>query len=169
MDLPKDYNPANDGILCFDISKMTLKETSNEALSKIMSVIRNRPKSIVVELNTYRKYVPVLIKTAFEMQETRNAAIKQIDRFSDDCADKKYKRWTDTEDLMLIDLVCRGDDSIMGVATTMGRTVSAIKTRLSYLVGVKRLSQQVAGKFIGTANGEEFQADLVGTIYKGKD
>ena len=159
MDYPKDYKRTDDDVLMYRCD-------NNEAAYKLSTIIQNRPKSIVVELNTYRKYVPQLIKALIDATMVMNASVKQSERYANPKAEKDHKRWTENEDKMLIDMVCYKDCSMMEIATTFGRTVSAIQTRLTYLVGVKRLSQQIAGKFIGKINGEQTEADLVGTVYK---
>lgn len=71
----------------------------------------------------------------------------------------------DSDDL-LISAVCSGNFTPLSLAAAFGRSPSAISSHLSYLVGVKRVSQSIAGRFIGQMNGEEVNADIVGTIYK---
>lgn len=167
MDYSNEYNPQNDGVLLFDSNKLQTSNETAEAFKKINMVLQNRPKSIIVELNTFRKYVPSIIKYAIQQTNIAHAAVRQNDRFVNVEEEKKHKRWTENEDKLLIDLVCEEKESMMSIATIFGRSVTAIKARLTYLVGVKRLSQQIAGKFIGTVNGEESEVQLEGTLYKG--
>ena len=166
MEYSKDYDPKDDGVLLFDSDKLCSRGSTNEAFRALNMVICNRPKSIVVEVNTFRKYVPIILRSIIQMNELKKASCTQAERVTTDNNDKKYQRWTENEDKLLIDLVCDGKLSMLQLSTTMGRTVPAIKTRLSYLVGVKRLSQKIAGKFIGTANGEDAELQLEGTLYK---
>lgn len=166
MDYAKEYDPKTDGVLLFDSEKTLNKSQINEAFVRLNSVIENRPKSIVVEVNAFRKNVPILLKALVQINELKKAACLQAHRVTTDNNDKKYQRWTENEDKLLIDLVCDESISMLELSTTMGRTVPAIKTRLSHLVGVKRISQKIAGRFIGKADGEEIDSELVGIIYK---
>jgi hypothetical protein len=132
-----------------------------------LNTVFKQPVNSYIELTNYRKYVPMIL---FQMSEL----IDEIDTVKEYCEREKtdgkssgkyHKKWSKEEDEWLIEAVC-DDVSLMRIAIALGRTVSAVQGRITYLVGVKRLSQQVAGKFIGTANGAEFEADLVGTVFK---
>ena len=161
------YDPMDDGIALVNTNlPYQTKGETNEALIKVLSVIQNRPKSIIVEVNTYRKYIPKLINYIKERDKLLDFAIKQIERYENDCDDKRFKRWTPEEEEMLINLVCDENYSMLQISTMMGRTVPSIKTKISNLVGVKRLSQKIAGRFIGTMNGENIETNLNGIIYK---
>lgn len=156
----------NNGILT-RISHLDLvdKEKWGKAFQAVLNNIKNRPSSSYKELNVFRKNVPILLYAFMAMEEeTRNVALYAL-RMETDCEDKSHKRWSKEEDELLIEWVC-SDVSITKISLSLGRTVPAIKTRLTYLVGIKRLSQKVAGKFIGEINGKQSEANLVGTIYK---
>ena len=68
---------------------------------------------------------------------------------------------------MLIELATT-NMSMLELSTTMGRTPSSIKTRLSVLVGKERLSQEIAGKFLGLLNGNIVDGEISGILYKEK-
>ena len=158
------YNPRTDDVAMWNPKTFQNATTEmNKALFTLLKLQRERPKSIVVELNTYRKYVPALIELYFLRDDMVTALGKEIERFHNDCDDKKHKRWTKEEDNILIDIICSGQQSPMETALVFGRSVSAIKTRVSTLVGKKRISQKVAGKFIGriTTNDTETHIDGV--------
>lgn len=167
MAIDKNYDPMSDGILMMNSAQLPQDNSiGKKALNELIKVTRQRPKSIVIELGIYRKYTYELIKYCQLRDKLLQGALKQNERFEDDCSDKKYQRWTNEEDEILIDLICSDQYSLLEISTMMGRTVSALKTRLTKLVGIKRLSQKVAGKFIGTMNGEQIDAEINGTIYK---
>lgn len=136
-----------------------------EAAQKLDKVICY-PQDVLSELKIYRKYVPELLKDYTRVIRSNNEFVKVMKRQRTDSEEKKYKRWTDAEDNELIELVCDPDLSILDISVTMGRTVPAIKTRVSKLVGLKRLSQEIAGRFIGTINGNHAECVIDGTIYK---
>ena len=162
----KDYDPMSDGIAMCNMEQFQGKGENYEAMLKISQVIQNRPKSIVEELRIYRSNARKLLKYIEERDKLLKWALEQNSRFENDCDEKKYQRWTSEEDEMLIELVCDEKTSLLELSTIMGRTVSSIKTRITKLVGVKRISQKVAGKFIGSINGEEKEVNISGTLYK---
>lgn len=164
--MDENYDPRKDDILLWNPKLMSDPKACNAAVIALLKLQREKPKSIVVELNMYRKHVPKLLELYFQKYDIAHACVKETERFHSDCEDKKYKRWTDEEDNVLIDLVCEEEKSPMEIALCLGRSVSAIKTRVSVLVGKKRLSQKIAGKFIGTINGEETETSIDGIVYK---
>ena len=136
------------------------------AAGKLMLTVSQRPKSIVEEVRIYRKYVPIMIKAYCTQSEGMKKAAMQIDRLADVEYDRGNKRWSKEEDEMLINLVCEGKENIHKISTILGRSPGAIQSHISFLVGRKRLTQEVAGKFIGTINGESTEAEICGTVYK---
>lgn len=147
------------GILCeTDFSP----EMAGKAFKELLDLVVHTPSSSYIELKKYRQYVPVMLWEQVNFHNEMNNVIEYCKRMETDCKDgEKYnKRWGKVEDEWLIDAVCH-DVPILKIAVALGRTPSAVQTRITHLVGVNRLSQQVAGKFIGMANGEEFQANLV--------
>ena len=136
------------------------------AAQRLALVSSQRPKSIVEEVRIYRKYVPIMIKAYCIQSEGMKKAAMQIWRLTDVDYDRGKKRWSKEEDEMLINLVCEGNENIHQISTILGRSPGAIQSHISFLVGRKRLTQEVAGKFIGTINGETTQAEICGTVYR---
>lgn len=161
-----NYRPLDDGVLMFKTEELILRGETNDAFLRLNDVIQRRPKSIIAEVNIYRKYVPVILKSIIQMNEIKKAAALQAERVTTDNEDKKYQRWTEQEDNLLIDLVADEKMSMLELSTTMGRTVPAIKTRLSTLVGRKRISQNIAGRFIGFIDGEHKEAEVNGKLIR---
>ena len=122
-------------------------------------------------LRVYDKYVPKLIKLYFANVEACGGLSKELDRATNNALERNGKRWDRDEDDALIDLVTEEDMSIAQIAITMGRTPQAIQTRVSHLVGIKRLSSDVAGRFKGTLDGVEVDGYIDGTVTreKGRD
>ena len=137
-----------------------------EAVQQLAKVSTERPKSIIVELNIYRKFLPILLKAYFVMSEGTDKACKQVERCTNIDYDRANKRWSKEEDEELINIVCDGKENIHQISTIFGRSPGAIKTHISELVGRKRLSQEVAGRFIGIIDGIEANAEIKGTIFK---
>lgn len=140
------------------------KLETQKAIDALTRVSQER-SNVSKELMTYRKYVPALLKYIMQEEDCIKMLHKHIERMTNDSEDKKYQRWTPEEEETLIDMVCSGRYSMIELSTTLGRTVPAIKTKLSNLVGIKRLSQEVAGKFIGTLNGNTVEGSIDGTVF----
>lgn len=139
-----------------------------KAYRELINLVIEPNQSSYIELKKYRLYVPVLLANIIRHVNENLDLEEENTRIRTGKSKRSNKHWTNDEDELLIDLVC-SDVSMFEIAITLGRTVPSISNRLTKLVGLNRISQQVAGKFIGTANGEEFKANLVGTIYKGKE
>ena len=133
---------------------------------QLMKLICHRPKSIIAELSLYRKYVPILLKQMDTLTEANKKSAMQIERNSKIEYDRSGKRWSKDEDESLINLVCDGNVNIHELCTAFGRSPGAIKTHISELVGVKRLTLEVAGRFVGIIDGQSAESEIKGTLYK---
>ena len=161
MDNPikNEYN----GILGIAEEDAIPKDEIYTATNKLQEVIRQRP-ALSKELQIYRKYVPTIIKLLYLKDSIIEGYTKTFERYIFESEARKNKRWTDGEDEYLVDMVCR-DTPILEISLALGRTPASIKTRLTNLVGVKRVSKNVAGKFIGKINGILTECNIEGTIY----
>lgn len=117
-------------------------------------------------LRIFRKYVPVVMDNYRILQEVNTAAMKETDRAVNATTQKKNKRWTPEEDDALVNLAAEPENTTMRIAVTMGRTPGAVQTRISQLVGIGRISQAVAGRFIGTIDGEYAECTIDGEVMK---
>lgn len=99
------------------------------------------------------------------LSKTNKNLMRQLERYEGAVKKNSRRRWTPDEDEMLVEKASYGDSDIFELAAIFGRTPGAIQTRLSYLVGIKRISKTVAGRFVGTANGADFEADISGVVY----
>lgn len=164
------YEMPSENVLLFQIESIdqikSLTGKYKHAALQVYKVSTQRPKSIIAELNIYRKYAPILIEYLLEITKVNKAALNENERVFKKTDTNSRKRWTDTEDNLLIEAVCSEGATPARISAQFGRTPSAISSRLTYLVGVKKLSQKIAGKFIGKINGEDVNGMAVGTVYK---
>lgn len=109
------------------------------------------------------KHMGAIIETCYELNM---ASENQIKRLSDKTGERSNKRWSNREDEDLIDLICDHNASIIEISSILGRSPAAIQRRLSHLVGIKRVSSEVAGKFIGTLNGASIEGNIRGQLIK---
>lgn len=138
-----------------------------------------RPESLldeIVELTSYQdanlhRYIQrlrnALMRAGLYMvcdQHLKERLFTEIDRMGDGIGDRGRKRWTYEEDEALIDMAARDDVNIIDLSREFGRTPSAIKTRISHLVGIERITTEVAGRFIGNLNGVFTEGTIDGTV-----
>lgn len=142
------------------------KQELLEAFTKVAKVTKERPKSVIIEVNIYRKYIPLLLDAYIRMCEGLRKANMVYERSTDIKYARGNKKWTADEDNELIEQVCREDMNIHQLSAVFGRSPGAIKTHISELVGRERLSQEIAGRFIGTIDGMETDAVIDGTVFK---
>ena len=151
-----------------DFKTIVDKETENigETVWILRGTVCNaRSANAYTQLQNYRKYVPKLIDACFFYEAWADYAFEQMDRLLEGIDVNKNKRWEKEDEEALIEMVCN-DANDIELAVRFGRSVSAIKTKVSQLVGIGRIDQKVAGRFIGTINGEEADAILDGKIFK---
>ena len=143
-----------------------LKKEIKTALIKLYECCQSAGGNMAKKYKTYDRYVPVLLKMYFEKQELLDKLSKQIERYEKTAAARKYARWTDEEDNALVEMVVQDDVGIHELSAAFGRSPASISTRLSKLVGIGRISQDIAGKFVGIFNGEEVSGQICGTLTK---
>lgn len=117
------------------------------------------------QLQAYKKYVPMLVDWIAFYEAVADYSFEQIERLINGIDVNKNKRWFPEDEEALIEMVCE-DINDVEIAVKFGRSVSAIKTKVSQLVGIGRIDKKVAGRFIGQINGEEIDAMINGTVFK---
>lgn len=167
----KDYNPGEEGIhllnftsIADEMGYQNLMEGLHKTQRGINELLSNPKDNPYVQLQKWRKLgqsMKVMINT---FQEVTDGYKNQIDRVSNLTMENSNKRWSKEADEKLIDCICSGKYSLVELSTIFGRTPTAISSRVSYLVGIQRLSQEIAGNFIGKLNGENIQGKIEGVI-----
>ena len=158
---------VDNGFYLYNIEKFSDIPELKDATRQLYKITHERPKSIIVELNMFRKYVPVLIKYVLTLSSLNNDITNAQQRIMDSSCDNNNKRWSKEEDGQLIEQACDPNNSLTHLSVIFGRSPQAISSRLTTLVGRKRLSQDIAGRFVGYIDGVKSESDIVGTIYKG--
>lgn len=158
---------ADNGTLLVHKDRMTgTKYVEDNNVVRHLRILCTSPKgSAFHQLQQFRKLVPELIKAYYEQNELALSSVKQLDRVLMKSEQNKGRRWTEEEENWLIDLVV-SDTPILEISTIMGRSATSITSKVSKLVGLQRISQNVAGKFFGTINGEEISGIIKGTVQK---
>ena len=140
-------------------------QNGRAALMKLSDLVSQPPKNKFKELQQYRSLAKAVIEYQFVYQDFVNACTEEVDRVLSGTSDRSRKRWTDDEDTALIEMAAE-DHTATEIAIMLGRSPGAIQTRLSYLVGVNRVSSQIAGRFIGWLDGEQVEGDIDGVVTK---
>ena len=85
--------------------------------------------------------------------------------------DRQGVRWEAWEDELLVGIAADGEDldlrhALANLAGSLGRTPAAVSSRLSYLVGMRRMSQEVSGRLEGFLNGLPIDGTISGTLHR---
>lgn len=135
-------------------------------VTKVTELQANPKGNAYIQLKEWKKIGDDIIKYFYAygtVLEKYSTSYKDLETGT---SRNNNKRWTADEDEKLIELVCAGEWSPIEISTTFGRSIPAIKTRVSKLVGLKRLSAEIAGQFIGTIDGEKVEGRIDGKVYK---
>ena len=160
----ENYNPRNDGLALWQKDEVTSETNMQQAFTDLVMLLHGPKKSIPQELKEWRKLGRKLEKALPLMSDLNDALSSQVNQVVENSSLNKYKRWTPEEDELLIESIANGD-SVMKVASVFGRTPQAISARVSVLVGIKKVSKEVAGRFLGTINGVETAGAIKGTVF----
>ena len=148
-----------------DIALTALKHPPNmENRDKALRLINSDYKGNLDELMKNREAIRLLLQCVGEFQLWCFGWKWLAEQFMDSDMNA-HKPWSAEEDNELIECICNDMPEVF-LAAKFKRSPNAIKTRVSTLVGKKRISQKVAGKFIGKVNGKQTVADLLGTVYR---
>lgn len=152
----------------FGFSKIAMAAFKNpphtEKHDEALRLLSSKKKGNLDELMKNRKAIQLLLEFIGEMHLWAFGWKWVAEQFITS-EENTNRQWTSEEDEELIECVCEDMPEVF-LAAKFKRTPGSIKTRVSTLVGRKRISQKVAGKFIGEINGEKSEAKLNGTVYK---
>ena len=162
INFPEGYDPRDDGMLL--LNREILKGNKQLERSIIaLQGIHHPKKNVFVTMQEYRENADKAITALMNTKELIAYLCELIERMMADEDANKYKRWTKEADEALIEMICQGDN-IYTIATALGRSPSSIHTRTSKLVGINRISKEIAGEFMGTLNGADIKGRIEGTL-----
>ena len=132
-------------------------------LTRAMSLVEHPPKGTFKQLQAMRSCIQELIKYVLYQRQLLSEMLVESERMSDSYAERGNRRWSPIEDDALIELVT-SDTNLIQLSLTFGRSPSAIQSRITHLVGIKRISKEIAGRFVGTLDNFEVEGFIVGTV-----
>lgn len=165
--MDNNIDPMDKGMLLvnYDAEKKKF-EGAGEAIKKL-NMLCHQPKGTAFsQLQQFRKLTPIIINYILFLQKLNDGYSETYDRMVEKMKANNRKKWTSEEDELLVEIVARGEQSISEVALIFGRTPGAISTRVSYLVGIKKVSEEIAGRFTGYLDGRHVEGIINGTVRK---
>lgn len=138
----------------------------SSVVTDIYALIVHPPKSAFAKINAYQELLRRAALRILALEDLKEAMMLEIERHESNVGEQSRKRWTPEDDELLIEVAAQDGATIFGMAKEFGRTPGAIQSRISHLVGVKRMSAEVAGRFIGTLNGQFVEGDIDGVVSK---
>lgn len=170
MAIAKDYDPTDRGVAIFNYDRVTdqigTKGQIFDRSREIFELIHAPKGSPFNQLQKWKKLGAWMLEYCQHQNRMVQMSQEQIARFGQESKGNNNKRWTDEEDELLVDWACKDDVSLLEMSTVFGRTPTAIKSRLTHLVGIRKLSQEIAGRFIGDLDGVRIEGNLKGTLLR---
>jgi hypothetical protein len=138
-----------------------------KAILELGRVISQPQKaSIHKRLQAYAKTVPILVRMIGNQQELIHALLRENETLKGGTPTAHRRRWSDEEDQALIDEATKEDTSMITLALGFNRTPAAVSSRLTYLVGIHRISEHVVAHITGYLNGNEVEGDFIGDLVR---
>lgn len=145
-----------------------LKEHDPNVLGDALHMLEQRGTNTFRYIESLQDVTRRLARNVALNQLVIERLLTELDRMGEGIGERGRKRWSQEEDELLIEMAARSDVTIIELSREFGRTPGAIQSRITHLVGINRLSKEVAGRFVGSLNGEHVEGDIVGTITTGK-
>lgn len=121
-------------------------------------------RNVFIRLRKYRENTQRLIKYVEDYQVIVRAALDRQDQMLGKVGERNRKKWTPTEDRALVDQACEPGSTLVTLALSMNRTPGAVASRLTHLVGIKKVSREIAGRIIGSLDGEPVEGYFEGVL-----
>lgn len=135
-----------------------------DAVDTLSMLVRKPKGNAFHQLRAFRKNVAILLDHLDSITDLSKATEEIKKEMSGEAAKAQGKRWTDDEDAALVELATKDDETLTSIALSLGRSPSAVQSRLTHLVGIERKVQKIAGKFHGLIDGNWSDAELEGEL-----
>jgi hypothetical protein len=146
-------------------TKLLPPDVANGVLIPLIKLIEQQPKMPVHKLiSRYRTLSSSLLDLYFHIVELNTGLMRELEVTRGGSPASSRKRWTPDEDDALVDQATREDATMIRLALLFNRTPGAIQSRLTYLVGINRMSSHVVGHLTGYLDGEPVAGFVVGEV-----
>lgn len=163
----KSVMPKYINLFCAkDFEELYAKVQPTEIIGLAIKALETRPKNAFAYILELQDLVRKLSQQVLVQQEVLEKALSELHRMDDQVGERSRKRWTEQEDNLLIEEAAKDNTTTVELARIFGRTPGAIQSRITYLVGIERLSSKVAGRFIGTIDGMQAEVEIDGVVSK---
>lgn len=125
----------------------------------------NKLKNVHQRMKAYQEVAFAFRDYAMTATQLQTAALGESTQLKEGMNQRAGKRWTDEEDTALIELAASGHD-VQQIGLALSRSPGAVSSRISHLVGIKRISVEFAGTIKGQLNGQEVEGTFVGEVRK---
>lgn len=146
-----------------------LEEEYRNAARELMEMEHRPQKNAFAALAKYRRASKILIEMVNVFQIVHDDQNRELEILNGSGMERDKKRWTPVEDETLVDLASRGTESLMRIAVSLRRSPGAVTSRLTYLVGIRRVSEEIAGRITGFIDGEPVEGFFSGTLARSQN
>ena len=143
-----------------------LAQERETACREIMALNAAHGGNVHQRLTRYRKYSEVLIALVLAQTELIDGLLTEQEHLLRGHATQSGRRWTDEQDEALVNLACDPDPAMIKIALALNRTPGAVASRLTYLVGVSKVSRHVVGRITGYLDGEPVSGNFDGVLLR---
>ena len=157
---------AGDGVRLWDRNKLEerLPDVRKAAYELTRLNAGQSRKNFHQKLKDYQRYSEELLKAHGVQSEVLAAAQKTIHELEAGMAENAGRRWSKEADEALVEMASRDDGhTVVTLAGMFGRSPGAVASRLSDLVGMRRITGEQYLRLSGQLNGKEVDGVFVGT------
>lgn len=149
-------------------------QVAKAAMPHMVALIKlNRgegPKSVHRRLQDYRKHSAALMDLHFNLSEVVRFQTQELEVVKGGDYERARKRWTEEEDDALIEFASREEaPNLMDLSLTFQRSPAAVSSRLTHLVGIRRITEALMGRITGYLDGVPVDGAFHGAIHRGGD
>jgi hypothetical protein len=137
-------------------------EKALQQVSRLQS--GNNHWNVHQRLTKYAELTAMMVKILIRQNESLNGLWAEYNQLTGHEGERARKRWTEREDEILVDQACQDGMTLLQLALAFNRTPGAVSSRLTYLVGVSKVSRVVAGRLIGYLDGEPVDGHFEGKL-----
>lgn len=136
-----------------------------ETLTGLIRLNESPRGPVHTQLRNYRRWTTQLLNVYWKQVDMINQMGQMLNQLRGEGATLQRKRWTADEDDLLVEAATQTETpDVLDLAVTFHRSPAAIASRLTYLVGKRKLSQAVVGHITGYLDGDPVEGHFDGVV-----